>query len=60
MKAVIIALKEFPALDSTFKNENVVLFPDINICIAITVSDRLVVPAMRNVDTKRLSGILRG
>jgi len=59
MKAVAIALREFPVLNSTFKNGNIMLFPEINICVAIAVGDELVAPVIRNVDKKRLSEIAR-
>jgi pyruvate dehydrogenase E2 component (dihydrolipoamide acetyltransferase) len=44
------ALKDFPALNSTFTEQGVRLIAEINIGMAVAVEDGLVVPVIRNAD----------
>ena len=59
MKAVAMALKEFPMLNSTFEENGVRIFPSINICLAISVDEELVAPVIREVDKKKISEIAK-
>jgi pyruvate dehydrogenase E2 component (dihydrolipoamide acetyltransferase) len=44
------ALRDYPSLNSAFTEEGVEHFSDINIGLAVAVSDGLVVPVIRNAD----------
>jgi pyruvate dehydrogenase E2 component (dihydrolipoamide acetyltransferase) len=44
------ALKDYPSLNSAFTEQGVEYFSDINIGLAVAVSDGLVVPVIRNAD----------
>jgi len=59
MKAVAMALKEFPMLNSTFEENGVRIFPSIDICLAISVDEELVAPVIREVDKKKISEIAK-
>lgn len=50
LKAVALALKERPALNSTFDGEVHRLFQDVNIGYAITTNKGLITPVLRNAD----------
>lgn len=55
--AVAHAVMEFPAFRSQIEGEDLVEFPDANIGIAVGVEDGLVVPVLRDADTRNLKGI---
>lgn len=59
IKAVIDGLREFPMLNSAWSNDGIVVKRDLNIGIAIDVSDGLVVPVVKNADDKSLVGLTR-
>ncbi len=48
--ASALALQEFPSVNSTFTEQGIRLYPDINIGIAVAIEDGLVVPVIRNAD----------
>jgi len=50
IKALALALKEFPRLNSTFDGENVKQWRDVNIGIAVSLEDGLIVPVLRAAD----------
>jgi pyruvate dehydrogenase E2 component (dihydrolipoamide acetyltransferase) len=54
IKAVAMALEEYPQLNSTFEVENVKLWNDINIGIAVSLEDGLIVPVFRRASKKSL------
>jgi pyruvate dehydrogenase E2 component (dihydrolipoamide acetyltransferase) len=54
LKALGVALKEYPALNSSFQDERIVQHKEINIGLAVSLEDGLVVPVVRNVDQKTL------
>ncbi|MEM2914141.1 MAG: dihydrolipoamide acetyltransferase family protein, partial [Candidatus Bathyarchaeia archaeon] len=47
IKAVAMALQEFPQVNSTFEAENIKQWKDINIGIAVNLEDGLIVPVLR-------------
>lgn len=57
VKAVAMALEEYPQLNSTFEGENIKLWKDINIGIAVSLEDGLIVPVLRRANTKNLKEI---
>ncbi len=59
VKAVAIALREFPLLNSTLAGDKIILHDDINIGIAVALDDTLLAPGLRNVDQKSLGQICR-
>ena len=59
IKAVAIALKDFPALNSSFKEDHLETHPYINIGIAIDLEQGLIVPSIANCESKSLAEIAR-
>ena len=59
VKAVVAALKDFPALNSSLDEEagEIVYHADLNVGIAVDTPAGLVVPVIKNADTKRLREI---
>jgi pyruvate dehydrogenase E2 component (dihydrolipoamide acetyltransferase) len=57
VKAVAIALKECPQLNSTFEEENIKMWKDVNIGIAVSLEDGLIVPVLRKANKKSLPEI---
>ncbi len=51
------ALREFPSLNSTYTDQGMQLFSDINIGLAVAIEDGLVVPVIRNADRLNLRQI---
>lgn len=52
MKAVITALKEFPILNSTWTEEGIRIKRYVNLGIATSIEDGLIVPVIRDADKK--------
>ena len=59
VKAVTIALKEYPLLNSTQVGDEIHLLDDIHIGIAVALDDGLMVPVVRNADQLTLREIAR-
>ncbi|WP_239254126.1 dihydrolipoamide acetyltransferase family protein [Listeria ilorinensis] len=59
VKAVAQALKEFPALNSTWTNDKIIEHKAVNISIAVAANDLLYVPVIKNADEKSVKGIAR-
>jgi pyruvate dehydrogenase E2 component (dihydrolipoamide acetyltransferase) len=51
------ALKEFPPLNSTFTDQGIEFYSDINLGVAVALEDGLVVPVIRNADRLSLDQI---
>ncbi len=51
------ALREFPSLNSTYTDQGVKLFSEINVGLAVAIEDGLVVPVIRNADRLNLPQI---
>jgi pyruvate dehydrogenase E2 component (dihydrolipoamide acetyltransferase) len=58
IKAAALALRKHPRLNAAVVAEEVHLLPDINIGVAIALDDGLVVPVVRNAESKPLSAIV--
>ena len=54
IKAVAMALKEYPQLNATCDGENIRISKDVNIGIAVGLEDGLIVPVLKKVDTMDL------
>jgi len=57
--AVAQALREFPIVNSVCYGETYSIREEINIGIAVSIDDGLIVPVIRNADKKKLRGIAR-
>jgi len=57
VKAVAQALREHPIMNSTLENEQIKIFEDINVGVAVATEKGLVVPVVHNADKKLLSEI---
>lgn len=57
IKAVSIALKQHPAINSSWRGETIRVNHHVNVGVAIAIPDGLVVPVIRFADTKSLSQI---
>jgi pyruvate dehydrogenase E2 component (dihydrolipoamide acetyltransferase) len=58
VKAVAIALEEYPQLNSTFEKGNIRQWKDINIGIAVNLKDGLIVPVLRRANKLNLLEIV--
>jgi len=58
-KAVALALTKFPEVNASWADGRIERKRDINIGIAVGLSDRLIVPVLRNADQKPLKDIAR-
>nr|WP_106779782.1 dihydrolipoamide acetyltransferase family protein [Lysinibacillus timonensis] len=59
VKAVSIALKEFPMMNSVWAGDKIIQKKDINISIAVATEDSLFVPVIKNADDKSIKGIAK-
>jgi len=57
VKAVAVALREHPLLNSTLEGEQIKVFEDVNVGVAVATEKGLVVPVVHNADKKALSEI---
>ncbi|MEH7273283.1 dihydrolipoamide acetyltransferase family protein [Neobacillus vireti] len=59
VKAVALALKEFPQINSMWAGDKIIQKKDINISIAVATDDALFVPVIKQADEKTIKGIAR-
>lgn len=59
IKAVVESLKEYPALNSTWAEDKIVLRRSLNISLAVALEDSLVVPVIHDADQKSIYGLAR-
>jgi pyruvate dehydrogenase E2 component (dihydrolipoamide acetyltransferase) len=62
VRASALAIKDFPVLNSSFSEEGIILWDDIDVGIAVALDDGLVVPVIENpnkLDLKTLSTKIR-
>jgi pyruvate dehydrogenase E2 component (dihydrolipoamide acetyltransferase) len=59
VKAVSMALGEFPQVNCKIDGDNIVYLQDINIGVAVSVEEGLLVPVLPEVDTLSLKGIAK-
>jgi len=57
VKAVATALREHPLINSTLENDQIKVFEDINIGVAVATEKGLLVPVVHNADKKTLNEI---
>ncbi len=59
IKATALTLKEFPYLNATFDGDNIKLWKEINIGLAVAVDNGLIVPAIPDADKSKFHDIAR-
>ncbi|GAB4073513.1 dihydrolipoamide acetyltransferase family protein [Barrientosiimonas marina] len=59
VKAVAQALKEYPQLNSSWADDQIIQHRDINLSIAVAKDDELFVPVIKQADEKSIKGIAR-
>ena len=57
VKAVALAIKKFPIVNSQFTSEKILVFSDINIGVATALEDGLIVPVIHFADQRSVSQI---
>ena len=57
IKAVAKALLDHPLLNATLNGDQIKVFEDVNVGVAVTTENGLIVPVIRNADKKSLSEI---
>jgi len=57
VKATAQALREYPIINSTLEGEQIKIFEDINVGVAVATEKGLVVPVVHNADKKSLNEI---
>ncbi|GGF03854.1 pyruvate dehydrogenase E2 component (dihydrolipoamide acetyltransferase) [Chishuiella changwenlii] len=57
VKAVAMALRQHPAVNSTWTDKEIIQHGDINIGVAVAVEDGLLVPVVKNTDQKSFNQI---
>lgn len=57
LRAVALTLREHPRLNARVLEKEVELMPDVNIGLAVSLEEGLMVPVLRNVDTKSVADI---
>lgn len=59
IKAVVGALKEYPAMNASWGEDKILLKKRINIGVAVALDDGLIVPVLRDADTKSIAGLAK-
>ena len=59
IKAVALAIRDFPLLNGTVRGEEVFIHPDINVGLAVAIEEGLIVPAIPQADRAGLGRIAR-
>ena len=57
IKAAALVLRRIPRVNSSFTEDNVVLYDDVDIAVAASIPDGLITPIIRKVDQKGLATI---
>ena len=56
-KAACLALKDFPSVNAQIEGDEIVYFPYVDLSVAVSAPNGLVVPVVRNVDTMGFADI---
>lgn len=59
VKAVAASLKERPRLNATLEGDSILLWNDINVGVAVALDEGLIVPVVKNADTKGIAQVSR-
>ena len=57
IKASAITLRRIPRVNSSYTEDNVVLYHDVDISVAVSIADGLITPIIRKADQKGLAAI---
>lgn len=57
VKATARALRDFPMMNSTLRENEIILHPEVNIGVAVAVEDGLLVPVVKSADRKTLGEV---
>jgi pyruvate dehydrogenase E2 component (dihydrolipoamide acetyltransferase) len=57
LRATAIALSEFPFINATFENETILCHPDVNLGVAVSVDNGLLVPVLPKIQSLPLAGL---
>ncbi|MCT7305652.1 dihydrolipoamide acetyltransferase family protein [Ralstonia wenshanensis] len=57
LRAVALTLREHPRLNARLQEKEIALMPEVNIGLAVSLDEGLMVPVLRNVDTQSVADI---
>ncbi len=57
IKAAAVTLRRIPTVNASFTEENIILYDDIDISVAVAIPDGLITPIIRKADQKGLAAI---
>jgi pyruvate dehydrogenase E2 component (dihydrolipoamide acetyltransferase) len=57
IKAAAVTLRRIPTANASFTEENIILYDDIDISVAVSIPDGLITPIVRKADQKGLAAI---
>jgi len=58
-RAAVVALRQFPLLNASLDNNNIIYHNEINVGIAVALENGLIVPVIRGADEKNVLGLQR-
>jgi pyruvate dehydrogenase E2 component (dihydrolipoamide acetyltransferase) len=58
-RATVVALRQFPLLNASLDNNNIIYHNEINVGIAVALENGLIVPVIRGADEKNVLGLQR-
>ena len=59
LDVVVSAIKDFPLLNSSVKNDEIILHNEINLGIAVALENGLIVPVIKNAESKNITELAR-
>lgn len=59
VKAAARALRDFPLMNATLQDDQILIHPEVNVGVAVAVEDGLLVPVVKNADRKPVGEISR-
>jgi pyruvate dehydrogenase E2 component (dihydrolipoamide acetyltransferase) len=57
IKAAAVTLRRIPAVNASFTEDNIILYDDVDISVAVAIPDGLITPIVRRADQKGLAAI---
>jgi pyruvate dehydrogenase E2 component (dihydrolipoyllysine-residue acetyltransferase) len=57
IKAAAVTLRRMPRVNASYTDDNIVLYDDVDISVAVAISDGLITPIVRKADQKGLAAI---
>ncbi len=57
IKAAAVTLRRVPKVNATYTDDNVILYDDVDISVAVSIPDGLITPIVRKADQKGLAAI---